>query len=451
MQAGFADWKPELREFLQLFHNASAALPFFACPDQIFLPSALLLQASLARTPGSAYTGTFYAFAIVGMVPLAILKVVNIAAGIISLVIYSVVAASVVRIYPLHVIWRDVCLSSLLYLSCKCTLWWEISFSQSKTSFSSMCSHWSIAKLGDCHWSGILPLHPYVQDWFFICLSVHHPHSTWTMAMSVLSELNCLVRHNLRSVFSPLTSTADLLSQISKASPQGLLLCFTEKFSPKQMEDWPNGRAQSHLPKLLKPFSYWCEIALQVVPYIMASICVSGAAIIASSCLILTELAGDSLRQTVSCSLQDVGHMLSLWVMISSRQAYLSCNSPFQELPWLSSESHSFKLPVAFDLYNILLVFLALIQIGILQPFSFEQILNTSVRRSGLIRNESFCAMSQTIISLMDIYFHRLAGTILADNDGCFESTCHQRDLGKKGALEAFSSSQALKEEVVMC
>ena len=66
------------------------------------------MQASFARVPGSAYTGTLYAFTIVGLVPLAALRVVNIAAGILSLIIYSVVTVSLVSIYPVHLIWRDV-------------------------------------------------------------------------------------------------------------------------------------------------------------------------------------------------------------------------------------------------------------------------------------------------------------------------------------------------------
>ncbi len=51
---------------------------------------------------------------------------------------------------------------------------------------------------------------------------------------------------------------------------------------------------------------------MQGVCYIMAAMCLSSAAVIVAAGLVLTQLAGDAMRNNASSALRDMGHQLSL-------------------------------------------------------------------------------------------------------------------------------------------
>ena len=67
-----------------------------------------LTQASLARTPGSAYAGTLLTFMIVGVIPLAAIRVVNLPMGVLSLIIFGVLGVNSLKVYPVHLLWSKV-------------------------------------------------------------------------------------------------------------------------------------------------------------------------------------------------------------------------------------------------------------------------------------------------------------------------------------------------------
>lgn len=66
------------------------------------------LQVSLARTPGSAFTGILYSFAIVAMIPLVAINAVSRSQGILSLVIFSVLMVLSLPLPPYRAIWYEV-------------------------------------------------------------------------------------------------------------------------------------------------------------------------------------------------------------------------------------------------------------------------------------------------------------------------------------------------------
>ena len=68
------------------------------------------LQASLARTPGSAFTGTLVVFSIVGFIPVAALRASpgHPGPGIVAALIYGVALINSVAVYPVGTLWHQV-------------------------------------------------------------------------------------------------------------------------------------------------------------------------------------------------------------------------------------------------------------------------------------------------------------------------------------------------------
>lgn len=71
---------------------------------------AALLQVSLARTPGSAFTGTLVVFAVVGQIPVAALRgsPTGAGAGMIFALMYGTGCIESVTVWPARLLWRGV-------------------------------------------------------------------------------------------------------------------------------------------------------------------------------------------------------------------------------------------------------------------------------------------------------------------------------------------------------